>query len=427
MAEHSLKTVPISCAMPSTSYADSTAARLCIQGPPGTGKTHTAAAMIVELLRRGKRVGIAANSHKVVLNVMAAILKNDPAPPANAALYKVGSDGDETVELHERITHLAASGDADELAGTPGPWILGGTAWLFSREALEGVLDYLFIDEAGQVSLANAVAMGQSAKNIVLIGDQMQLAQPLKGTHPGESGMSCLEYALNGHATIPPDFGIFLGLSYRMHPDVCAFISDAFYEGRLKSAPRTEGNAVGTQHGIVWMPVEHEGNSQSSDEEADAIVPLVKELLARSVTVEDKPARAMTPDDVLLVAPFNMQVRNLRGRLDPAARVGSVDKFQGQEAPVVIVSMCSLTLEDSPRGAEFLLSANRLNVAVSRAKAVAVVMGSAGALERAVQVAGGDAPDEHRLVHSRTVHDAKPGISAGGVSGPLHHTSNEAH
>ena len=332
--------------------------------------------MIVELLRRGKRVGIAANSHKVVLNVMAAILKNDPAPPANAALYKVGSDGDETVELHERITHLAASADADELAGTPGPWVLGGTAWLFSREALVDSLDYLFIDEAGQVSLANAVAMGQSAKNIVLIGDQMQLAQPLKGTHPGESGMSCLEYALNGHATIPPDFGIFLGLSYRMHPDVCAFISDAFYEGRLKSAPRTEGNAVGTQHGIVWMPVEHEGNSQSSDEEANAIVPLVKELLARSVTVENKPARAMTPDDVLIVAPFNMQVRNLRGRLDPAVRVGSVDKFQGQEAPVVIVSMCSSTLEDSPRGAEFLLSANRLNVAVSRAKAVAVVVGS---------------------------------------------------
>jgi superfamily I DNA and/or RNA helicase len=271
-----------------------------------------------------------------------------------------------------------------------GPVLVGGTAWVFSRPELAGAFDYLFVDEAGQVSLANAVAVGQCARNLILVGDQMQLAQPTQGSHPGETGLSCLEYVLQGHATIPPDMGVFLGTSRRMHPDVCRFISDALYDGRLGSTPETarhrivrgpETRLVAAETGVVWVPVTHDGCSQSSDEECDSIVAIVGELLAREVVGGDGATRRMTLDDILIVAPFNMQVRCLEERLGAGARIGSVDKFQGQEAAVVIVSLCSSTLDESPRGAAFLLSPNRLNVAVSRAQALAIVVGCPELLE----------------------------------------------
>jgi uncharacterized protein len=250
---------------------------------------------------------------------------------------------------------------------------------------LAGRFDYLFIDEAGQVSLANAVAVGQSAHNLILVGDQMQLSQPTQGSHPGDTGLSCLEYLLNGRATVPAELGIFLDRSRRMHPDVCRFVSQAIYDGRLESIPETERHRVvraadttlvAAETGLVWVPVAHEGCTQSSDEECDAIVTIVEELLRRRVVDHDGIERAMTPEDILIVAPFNLQVRCLRERLDLRVRVGSVDKFQGQEAPVVIVSLCASTLDEAPRGAAFLLSPNRLNVAVSRAEALAIVVGS---------------------------------------------------
>jgi superfamily I DNA and/or RNA helicase len=263
--------------------------------------------------------------------------------------------------------------------------LVGGTAWVFSREDLAGALDCLFIDEAGQVSLANAVAMGLSTRNLILVGDQMQLAQPMQGSHPGDTGHSCLEYLLHGHATVPPNLGIFLGSSYRMHSGVCRFISEAVYEERLGSAPETERHRVildersvlvPVETGVVWVPVGHDGCAQSSDEECEAIAGVVAELLRRKVVGRDGKERRMTPADILVVAPFNLQVRRLREALGPEARVGSVDKFQGQEAPVVIVSLCASTLDEAPRGADFLLSPNRLNVAVSRAEALAIVVGS---------------------------------------------------
>jgi uncharacterized protein len=218
----------------------------------------------------------------------------------------------------------------------------------------------------------------------------MQLAQPTQGSHPGETGLSCLEYALHGHATIPEDLGVFLGISHRMHPDVCRFISDALYESRLRSTPETErqrvirgpgATLVPAETGVVWVPVGHDGCTQSSEEECDAIVAIVEELLGRDVVGADGVTRRMTLDDIVIVAPFNMQVRCLRERLGAGARIGSVDKFQGQEAPVAIVSLCASTLDEAPRGAGFLLSPNRLNVAVSRAKALAIVVGSPELLE----------------------------------------------
>jgi uncharacterized protein len=350
---------------------------ICIQGPPGSGKTTTAAAAIAELVRRGKRVGVTANGHKVIVNLLCAAHHAMAQAGVNGAVYKVGGDGDPPADKIRCIDNNEGE-QVSRQAGT----VIGGTAWFFSRDGMVDALDYLFVDEAGQVSLANAIAVGQSATNLVLIGDPMQLSQPTKGAHPGESGQSALEYMLQGRATIPPALGIFLATSYRMHPDVCRLISEAYYDGRLTSDTPTAANSVvvpsGTlpAHGIAFVPLESDDCSQCSDEEADAIVRLVHDLLGGRVTIKHDAERPMTHDDILIVAPFNAQVRLLRQRLGDRIRIGSVDKFQGQEAPVVIVSMCASTLDDAPRGAEFLLSPNRLNVAISRAQALAIVVGS---------------------------------------------------
>ncbi len=356
---------------------------LCIQGPPGTGKTTAAAEIILALVADGRRVGIVANGHQVILNLLARIATRGAEIGARPTIVKVGGESDHQLITSGRAQQIESKEAASIIAD--GPLVIGGTAWLFSRPELAGALDYLFIEEAGQFSLANAVAVGASAANLILLGDQMQLAQPMQGSHPGESGLSALEYLLQGHATVPPELGIFLGRSYRMHPDVCRIISEAYYDSRLASAPDTALNriigaavtAIGVEAGVRFIPVEHLGCTQDSDEEVCAIETFVQALLGCSVVVKGAPARAMTMDDILIVAPFNMQVRALKQRLGSAARVGSVDKFQGQEAPVVVVSMCASTLDDAPRGPQFLLSRNRLNVAISRAQALALVVGSA--------------------------------------------------
>ncbi|MGH7498415.1 MAG: TM0106 family RecB-like putative nuclease [Gemmatimonadales bacterium] len=359
---------------------------LCIQGPPGTGKTFTAAAIIAELMRRKKRVGVTANSHKVILNLLGAVVEERARRGQSAGgIFKVGKkdeEGDEALVSTGAVTLI----DSKEIAGVvQSGMLVGGTAWAFSRPDMQGALDYLFIDEAGQFSLANAVAVGTSTKNLILVGDQMQLAQPLKGTHPGESGLSCLEYFLQGVATVPPDRGVFLGTSWRMHAAVCRFVSDAIYDGRLTSEAGTArhrvfgGNGsplVPAETGIAWVPVEHDGCDQWSEEEVEVIADIADQLRKREVVDKNGGPRKLELRDILFVAPFNMQVRALRKKLGPDARVGSVDLFQGQEAAVVIVSMCASSLEESPRGADFLLSPNRLNVAISRAEALAIVVGS---------------------------------------------------
>jgi uncharacterized protein len=353
---------------------------LAIQGPPGTGKTTTGARIIAALLADGKRVGVMATGHAVILNMLDKLLEQEPTLAGR--VYKVGKERE-----HPSVTagalELIESADAEAVLAQRS-CVIGGTAWLFSRPEMIGALDYLFIDEAGQVPLANAIAGGMSARNIILMGDQMQLAQVTQGAHPGESGASCLAYLLQDHAVIPDDLGVFLGTSYRMHPAVCSFISDAFYEGRLTNHPPTAGNQViggddqvlPGSHGVHFIPVNHAGNTQGSEEEVATIADLVETLLASSVSLRGAAPRPMTPSDILIVAPFNLQVRALRARLGDDIRIGSVDKFQGQEAPVVIVSMCASTLDDAPRGPEFLLSPNRLNVAISRAQALALVVGS---------------------------------------------------
>jgi superfamily I DNA and/or RNA helicase len=213
----------------------------------------------------------------------------------------------------------------------------------------------------------------------------MQLSQPIKGSHPGESGMSTLGYLLQDHATIPHDMGIFLGETWRMHPEVCRFISGAVYDDRLLpkalTASRTikfrsgPGQYIRQGAGVVFIPVEHEGNTYESDEEAQVIAQIVDELTGQLLTEGGKPDRVLSRDDILIVTPYNLQVRILTKRL-PGIRVGTVDKFQGQEAAVVIYSMCASSGDASPRGIEFLFSKNRLNVAISRAQTLAVLVGN---------------------------------------------------
>ena len=370
---------------------------LCIQGPPGAGKTYTAAKMILSLLDDGKKIGVAANSHKAIENLLRTCVEMANWNLPFAAVDKGAPD------LFQKCEGAIPAKGNIEIAGYINKVnLFGGTAWLFSRGDMADQLDYLFIDEAGQVSLANLVGMSRSAQNLVLIGDQMQLGQPIQGSHPGESGQSALEYYLEDHQTIPPDKGIFLGKTWRLHPDVCRFISDAFYEGRLQPEEHTKEQAVGgtgklvnRKAGILFVPVEHDGNVQDSGEEVEAIGAIVKELIGREFREKDGTTRKISLEDILFVAPYNMQVRALQEALGADARVGSVDKFQGQEAPVVIVSMCASDGNSGPRGLEFILSPNRMNVAISRAKALAIVVGSP-VLARADT----NSVDEMRLVNN---------------------------
>jgi superfamily I DNA and/or RNA helicase len=235
------------------------------------------------------------------------------------------------------------------------------------------------------MSLANLVAISRCASNIVLMGDQMQLEQPIQATHPGESGQSALGYYLDGKATIPPDLGIFLDTSYRMHPSICRFISEAVYENRLQHHDQThvhalevtQGFSVGQSSGICFVPILHDGNSQHSPEEIHAIDQLVHQLTGSPyVAQRGKCQGTIEPHDILVIAPYNLQVGYLKEKLGDRARIGTVDKFQGQEAPVLILSMCASSSEFVPRGLEFLLNRNRLNVAVSRAQCLSIIVGS---------------------------------------------------
>jgi uncharacterized protein len=226
--------------------------------------------------------------------------------------------------------------------------------------------------------------MAASASNLILLGDQMQLSQPIRGVHPGESGTSVLDYYLQNHATVPEDRGIFLPRTWRMRPEICSFISNAVYEGRLEHELCTETRSIHltrpAKHlhrsfGLVYVPVEHEGNVYESDEEAKVIEQIVGELIGQTFEQMGHPARLISADDILVVAPFNLQVRKLKAAL-PGIRVGTVDKFQGQQAPVVIFSMTASDGAAAPRGMEFLFDKNRLNVAVSRAQILAVLVAS---------------------------------------------------
>lgn len=355
---------------------------LLIQGPPGSGKTFTAAHAIVNLIASGKRVGVTALSHKAINN----LLKKVDEVARNQGVTFNGVKKSTSDEDDQALNASSIEDTKDNDVALSGAYqLIGGTAWLFSRPNADGLLDYLFIDEAGQLSLANVVATGMSAKNIVLIGDQRQLAQPIKGAHPGGSGVSVMDYLMGDWATVPPDRGIFLDRTWRMHPTLCRFVSEAFYDSRLEAVELTARQKVSLSpgcdaaiapFGLRFVAVEHSENAQKSAEEGDRLNTVYRNLLGQTWTNGDGVEKPMGVEDILVVSPYNMQVNLLKGVLPTGARVGTVDKFQGQEAAVVLISMASSSGEHIPRGIEFLFSPNRLNVALSRARCLSVVFAS---------------------------------------------------
>ncbi len=355
---------------------------LAIQGPPGAGKTYAGARMICELVRKGKRVGVTAASHRVIRNLLDAAVKaaaehgfaiqcvhkvNEKSNSASSFIKETTSNEAVIAQIWDRRAEVAA-----------------GTPWLWARPEFDGAVDVLFVDEAGQMSLANVLAASHGAKSIVLLGDPQQLEQPQQGSHPDGADRSALEHLLEGKQTVPADRGIFLPETWRLSPDICLFTSEVFYEKRLRSHAGLErqvlrGAAPFEGAGLWVVAVDHDGNQNSSREEVDAVDRVVTALLqGTSRWVDgDAVAHAVTSKDVLVVAPYNAHVALLAERLAPRGiRVGTVDKFQGQEAPAVVYSMATSTPKDAPRGLEFLYSLNRLNVATSRARCACILVAS---------------------------------------------------
>jgi uncharacterized protein len=353
---------------------------LFVQGPPGSGKTYTSAHVILALIVARKRVGVSSNSHKAIKNLLEKVEELAREQGLNFSGVKKASDQDPDSFLNGDLISDTTDNEAVEMGG----WdLIAGTAYLFARPNMAGAVDYLFVDEAGQVSLGNMLAMTGATRNIVLVGDQMQLAQPIQGAHPGDSGLSALDYFLQGEATIAPDKGILLDTSWRMHPSICSFISEAVYDGRLRAHAdcarqrlTLDGSAPAAlkPHGISVVAMVHEGCSQSSEEEALAARDLIEALIGTDFIDREGCTGTIGLQNILIVAPYNAQVNLLRDRLPDGARIGTVDKFQGQEAEVVIVSLTTSSPDDLPRHVDFFYSKNRLNVAISRARTLAIVL-----------------------------------------------------
>ena len=396
---------------------------LAIQGPPGAGKTYTGARMIVSLVAAGKRVGVTANSHKVIGNLLAAVADAAGEEGVEVRItQKVTEDGQGTdapgvdvTKDNDRVRDGLADGTID---------VVGGTSWLWASEKSRGLLDVLFVDEAGQVALANVVAMADATDSIVLLGDPQQLDQPLQGSHPPGADRSALAHIIGPDATLPPHLGLFLEHTYRLHPDIAAFTSDAFYEGRLESRPNLAaqsliGPAPLRGSGVRYLESDHVGADSVSRTEAIQVAGIVRALVESGSTWinEDGEERPIGYRDVLVVAPYNAQVGQIASLLPPEARVGTVDKFQGQEAPISIYSMTSSSPEDAPRGMNFLYSRNRLNVATSRARCIAVVVAEPALLRVRART-----PEQMRLANAlcQFVEMATPGAPAPGarLSGP---------
>ncbi len=374
---------------------------LFIQGPPGSGKTTTGAHVICDLLQRGKRVGVTSTGHKAIHTLLRKVEEQMARRGARfRGLYKHSetNPGSAYTSLlpAPSIVSTRENKDFDALDFD----LAGGTSWLFAREELDGAFDYVFIDEAGQVALADALAVSGCAKNVVLLGDPAQLAQVSQGVQPLHAGDSVLAHLLGDRETVREDRGVFLDVSYRMQPDICAYVSDASYEGRLMPNPETSVHAVVVggerRAGLEYLPIEHDGNTSSSIEEAEAIVGEILRLREGEVVDSWPPeqagmARPLEERDVIVVAPYNAQrrlIRRLLQSMGSNVEVGTVDKFQGREAAVVFYSMATSSGEHVPRDMEFLFERNRFNVAISRARALSVLVCSPRLLDIACRTPG---------------------------------------
>ncbi|WP_017555883.1 TM0106 family RecB-like putative nuclease [Nocardiopsis baichengensis] len=352
---------------------------LAVQGPPGAGKTYLAARLIAHLIATGRTVGVCSTSHKAVENVLTAALHAARGQGLDLPCAKRPSgkpDPDARWEQPATVKALAAW-----RAANPGAHLVGGTAWNFANEALAAdPFDVLVIDEAGQFALADTLAVSTAARNLVLLGDPQQLPQVVQGSHGEGAAASALEHLVGGAEILDPALGYFLDQTRRMHPAVCAPVSRLAYRGLLHAHPSAgERTVAGVRPGLYARTVEHQGRTSHSPEEVEAVVEAAAHLVGRTVREPGSSAeRELAGEDVLVVAPYNMQVRALRRALAEAGleqvRVGTVDRFQGQEAPAVICSMTASSGADLARGLDFVLSRNRLNVALSRAQVVAVLV-----------------------------------------------------
>lgn len=357
------------------------------QGPPGTGKTYTGARVVCELVRGGQKVGITGPSHKVIRNLLDEIV--EAAGEAGLALRILqrvrqgeATSGGAIQESHKSDCLGAAlrGGQVD---------VAAGTVWAWAREDCEELVDTLVIDEAGQLSLANAAAAATAARNVILLGDPQQLEQPIQGSHPEGCDRSALEHLLGEHDTVPPDRGLFLDRTWRLPPPIRSFTSELFYEGRLTYHEQCERQALTGPTPLagtgLWLALtEHEGNTSTSPEEVDRVVSLVRTLVRPEngwINFHGD-ANPLGYEDLRIVSPYNAQVAALRAALPEATeQIGTVDRFQGQQAPVVIYSMTTSSAEEAPRGLEFLFSLNRLNVATSRSRCACILVASPALFE----------------------------------------------
>ncbi len=356
---------------------------LPIQGPPGTGKTYTAAQQILELTSQGRAVGITAPSHAVIHNLIEEVCEQavdrgitlrigQRAEKDNPYLHSAA-----TRMTHDKLVQTLADHELD---------VAAGTTWMWSREQFAGTVDTLFVDEAGQMSLANVLAVAGAGRNLVLVGDPQQLAQPSHATHPPGAGVSALEHILGDHATMPSDAGLLLDRTWRMHPQLCQFTSEVFYDGKLTCLEGLEnqeilGDLPPSGAGLRILAVPHEGNTNASPEEASEVAHLVRDLVGRQWQDQHGGLFPLSPADILVVTPYNAQIRAIQDALaetgcPDGVRVGTVDKFQGRQAPVAIYSMATSSADDAPRGMEFLYDPHRLNVSTSRARAMAIIVAS---------------------------------------------------
>ncbi|MFJ6548886.1 TM0106 family RecB-like putative nuclease [Microbacterium sp. NPDC091676] len=358
---------------------------LAVQGPPGTGKTYTGSQVIARLVNEhGFRIGVVAQSHAIIETLLERVVADGVAPGQVAKCPKV-ADADPGYTVIPK-TGMAAFLAEHENEGA----VVGGTAWDFSntQRVARGELDLLVIDEAGQFSLASTIAVAAGAQRLLLLGDPQQLPQVSQGAHPEPVDTSALGWVMDGDPVVRPEYGYFLARSWRMHPYVAAPVSKLAYAGKLASAPGTERRAVdGIDPGLHVVPLRHRGNATQSPEEAAEVVRIVRDLVGRTFHDNDAEGtvRPLTPEDIIVVAPYNAQRQLVHDALAAAGfggvPVGTVDNFQGKEAVVSLTTLAASSGRDAPRGPEFLLLQNRLNVAISRAQVVAYLIHSPALLD----------------------------------------------
>lgn len=363
---------------------------LAVQGPPGTGKTYVGSHAIAELVREhGWRIGVVGQSHRVVENFLDAVVGKAELPAG--LVGKAPKTGDRGLAERAKFTVVASSSAvAGFVESATGGCVVGGTAWTFAglAEKLNQPLDLLVIDEAGQFALPSTIAAASAASRLLLLGDPQQLPQVTQARHESDVDTSALGWLSTGHDVLPPQYGYFLALTRRMHPALTEPVSRLSYEGSLSSHAAASTRLLnGAEPGVVPVPVVHSGNTVESLEEAAEVVRIVRDALGRAWTDPgaERETSPLTEADVIVITPYNGQVNAVSSALTAAGlgsvRVGTVDKFQGQEAPVCIVTMAASSAREVARGTEFLLNRNRLNVAISRGQWVSYLVHSPGLMD----------------------------------------------